>query len=531
MDILNNFHSKELVEKVILLTRIEKENQQEAIPGLFEICKTEDPGDQALFMADNTLRALLMKNEAQTNKGLLSESGKIRKICLQVIQRQHYLSAVPALLSLLSDAALRNENDIFDILSALSALKAPESLAIFRKNTRHADPMIAELSIEALGNMGDGASTPLLSGIVKASEASDNLKECDMTTVAAIESLGKIKSPEAIAFLTSAIHHKNPNTRRVIHEVLVGIGQEAVPEISSHFDQDDVDNKIMAANILGLIGGKKAGDTLISAIDKGASRHPNILFAIYEALGNIPSMKSIVCLSDGLKEKDEMILIAVISSIDKRVNPGVIDAIKTHLKAGNDHSKRLIKAIITSKALAIFESIHGDETVGSALIEAILHSNDTGGRTAFREKLKQMGSERALSDAAKLSAMAPPPSKRRILAVDDSKAMILFYQSTISEMGHGIETAMNGEEACQRIEAAGAYDLIITDMNMPVMNGIELCQKIRSQETTAQLPILMATTESERSQTEKAEKAGVTRFITKPFSAEALKKSIQEIIP
>ena len=79
--------------------------------------------------------------------------------------------------------------------------------------------------------------------------------------------------------------------------------------------------------------------------------------------------------------------------------------------------------------------------------------------------------------------------------------------------------AANGEEAYDFIENGEEFDIIITDMNMPVMDGMELVTKIRSTSGMEDVPIIMVTTESEVSQQDLASKAGVTAFITKPFRA------------
>lgn len=532
MSISKNFHEKTFGEKVNLLVELEKNNSHDAIPDLFEICKLSDPSDQALFMAENTLRALLMENEQATVRGLSSESSNIRKICIQICNQKNYPSATPVLLSLLESLNQQEEkeDEIFDALSALSHLKAPEALDIFRKNIHHKSPMIAELSIEAIGKYQDIESINALSEIIMRSGEDEKLVECDIITASAIESIGKMKNEKAISFLSSVIHHKNPNTRRVIHEVATDVGQEMIPEISKYFEQEEIDPKIMAANILGEIGGKKSSDVLVTAIDKGAANHPNIMFAIYEALGNIPSMKSIVCLADGLNEPDEMLLIAVVTSIERQINPGVIETVKKIIQKEDDQSKRLIKAIVSSRAISIFEALYDDEKIGDALINAIGNSNDRTVISEFYLKLNGQTNEKAKADAQKIKKISTKESNKSILAVDDSKAMVLFYQSTISEMGHHVETALNGQEAYDKIEAGKTYALIITDMNMPLMNGIELTQKVRTHERMASVPIIMATTESENSQVEIGKKAGVNVFIQKPFSADDLKNEINQIL-
>ncbi|MBA4356926.1 MAG: response regulator, partial [Desulfovibrio sp.] len=80
------------------------------------------------------------------------------------------------------------------------------------------------------------------------------------------------------------------------------------------------------------------------------------------------------------------------------------------------------------------------------------------------------------------------------------------------------------------VEAGEFADVVITDMNMPVMDGMELVGKLRGSLGYEDVPILMVTTESEGSQRDMATKAGVTAFLTKPFKPDALKAKLMEML-
>ncbi len=90
--------------------------------------------------------------------------------------------------------------------------------------------------------------------------------------------------------------------------------------------------------------------------------------------------------------------------------------------------------------------------------------------------------------------------------------------------------AENGQDAYSHIELSEEFDVIITDMNMPVMDGMEFVSKLRQTNGYADIPVIMVTTESEYSQQELARKTGVNDFITKPFTADQLKAKIAEYV-
>jgi CheY-like chemotaxis protein len=114
--------------------------------------------------------------------------------------------------------------------------------------------------------------------------------------------------------------------------------------------------------------------------------------------------------------------------------------------------------------------------------------------------------------------------------VDDSRAMVLFYRATLGEAGYGVETAMNGQEAINRLKAGECFDLILSDMNMPVMDGIEFTRLARELPFIGDVPILMVTTESDESQSRLARTAGVTDFLQKPMSSEKLVQTVAALL-
>lgn len=121
-------------------------------------------------------------------------------------------------------------------------------------------------------------------------------------------------------------------------------------------------------------------------------------------------------------------------------------------------------------------------------------------------------------------------SKLRILIVDDSQTMRRILVNTVIKAGYTeIKEAEDGKDALAKL-MAGVYDLLMTDWNMPNMNGLELVQSIRSDEKLKKIPILMVTTRNMKEDIVSAIKAGVDGYIVKPFDAKTLNAKISEII-
>lgn len=118
----------------------------------------------------------------------------------------------------------------------------------------------------------------------------------------------------------------------------------------------------------------------------------------------------------------------------------------------------------------------------------------------------------------------------RVLIVDDSATIRRIIRSNLKFAGYddAVE-AGNGVEGLSCL-AAHPIGLVITDWNMPEMNGIEFAKAIRSQDQFKSLPILMITTVAERENIMLALSAGVSNYIVKPFDAETLKKKLEQIL-
>lgn len=118
----------------------------------------------------------------------------------------------------------------------------------------------------------------------------------------------------------------------------------------------------------------------------------------------------------------------------------------------------------------------------------------------------------------------------RFLVVDDSSTMRRIIRNSLKAVGFDDTLeAENGEGALARLQA-DKVDFVITDWNMPVMNGIELVAAMRNDAALKATPVLMVTTMAEKENILQAMQAGVTNYVVKPFDAATLKKKIDQIL-
>ena len=118
---------------------------------------------------------------------------------------------------------------------------------------------------------------------------------------------------------------------------------------------------------------------------------------------------------------------------------------------------------------------------------------------------------------------------KTIFIVDDSTTMIMSLKSSLEMSGFKVETAGDGEAAMGKINGGLKPDLIITDINMPRMDGLELIKNARK--VLRFTPILTLTTESQQSKRDEAKRLGATGWLVKPVGGADLVKVIRQVLP
>lgn len=120
---------------------------------------------------------------------------------------------------------------------------------------------------------------------------------------------------------------------------------------------------------------------------------------------------------------------------------------------------------------------------------------------------------------------------KQILVVDDSPTMRQMVTFTLTGAGFEVVEASDGAEAVKKLNDGAKPALVVTDLNMPNMDGIALIKNIRAMGKHKFTPILMLTTESDDSKKKEGQAAGATGWIVKPFNPEQLLKTIAKVLP
>lgn len=116
-----------------------------------------------------------------------------------------------------------------------------------------------------------------------------------------------------------------------------------------------------------------------------------------------------------------------------------------------------------------------------------------------------------------------------ILAVDDSASMRQMVSFTLKSAGYNVVESVDGQDAYEKAQGR-SFDLVLTDQNMPRMDGISLTKKLRESPQFKTTPILMLTTESSDQMKQAGRAAGATGWLVKPFDPTKLIEVIQKVI-
>lgn len=120
---------------------------------------------------------------------------------------------------------------------------------------------------------------------------------------------------------------------------------------------------------------------------------------------------------------------------------------------------------------------------------------------------------------------------KTIFLVDDSVTMLMSVKATLEMNGFKVETAGDGVQALNKLKGGVKPDLIITDINMPNMGGLELIKNVRALPAFRFTPILTLTTESHAAKRDEGKKLGATGWLVKPVSGPDLVKVIKQVLP
>jgi two-component system chemotaxis response regulator CheY len=135
-------------------------------------------------------------------------------------------------------------------------------------------------------------------------------------------------------------------------------------------------------------------------------------------------------------------------------------------------------------------------------------------------------------DAGTLTAAQPTPAKKTVMLVEDSSHFRVITAQALQRAGYEVLQAADGQQAWSLLAAGGRHiDVIVTDLNMPNMDGLDFARRVKASGSHRFVPILMLTTESQVAKKAEGKAAGVKAWMVKPFQPQQLLDALQKLCP
>lgn len=432
---------------------------------------------------------------------------------INVAGELRYEEAVPALLYLVANS--QNEAEINLIIETLGMIGDPLAINTLTDYLYAANRDLIITAIQALGMVGTQSAMHRLAERM----GTDNEMDYMILSIFA-----DVQDPVSLEKLNDTLASHYAHMRIYAKQELIRIGAKAVPALIDNLLQDDPDFIIHTLNVLGDIGDESA----IMPIRKLLGKEPksaNVRFAAYEALALLPLRKGAYTLTAGLTDPEDHVCVAAARAIDQNYSEILTAGIKNLLRKKDDEARHIAKIIVNAQVDKIFLSLVEEDFFQELALIYLPHTHkDT--REHYAKILAEHGFE---AFAKKLTGDEEEENKAKVVAVDDSRMILTIYKATLHELGFEpvlFEFPATAIEWLQKEKPT----MVLTDLNMPDISGVQLAGEIRKKYSSKELPIIMVTTQNEANDNEAAREAGVDKIMQKPFNAEILKAAMDELL-
>jgi len=477
----------------------------------------------------------LILDKAYGNTNLVIEyiASNEKKTRIQFIRAAGDLfleETIPVLTRVVQDEA--DPEIITPAIDSLAAFRKPEHIELFSSFTTHSDPNTIRAAIFAIGAVANPQAADTLLNFLCEDETINKL------VVQALANKQELYDLEKITLLLSS-----PVTiiRDTAIDELINMGKKATPLLTKAFKNAEADYMVHLVTTLGYIEDQAAIPAIMEIINT-QPKDANIRQAAYEAMERIPSPRTAICLVQGLQDPEESVRMSAARAIDKNLSKPLVAGLKNIVRDKSPEAESAVSALIDTDATNIFNFLMEEESFRELASTHISEKASPATRKTFLKNMASIGQvEFAEEIASKISNGDQPEvsSSVKIVVVDDSKMMLKLYQNKLSLLGLACETYHRPEDAVQRI-LSGKTDLVITDLNMPNISGLELTMEVRRKFTRTDLPILMITTQSDFVEEKDGDldvnegllkKSGINIILHKPFSDDDFKDSVFKLLP
>ncbi len=437
-----------------------------------------------------------------------------KRLMIETAGELKFEEATPALIELLGQTD--GMETIRLIIDNMGLIGDPESTNTLTDYLYAADRDLIIAAIHALGQIGTNTAMHRLAERM----GTDN--ELDLIILGIF---AEVQDQISLEKLNDTLRSHYAHMRIYAKDELVRIGSKSVPVLIENLKEGDSDLLIHTLNVLGEIGDESAIMPIRTLLNT-VPRNPNVRFAAYEALALLPLRKGAYTLAAGLTDGEDHVCTAAARAIDRNFNEILAAGIKNMIRVQTDEARHIVKIIVNAQVDNIFLSLAPEDFFQELALIYLPHAHRD-----IKEHYIALLKEKGLVDfAAKISgAQFEKKTRVKVCAVDDSRMILNIYKATLHELGFDpvlFEFPAGALEWLAKEKPA----LVLTDLNMPEISGIELTRRIRALYPMEELPVIMVTTQSDVQDHEAAAAAGVNTILIKPFNADSLRTAMGKYI-
>lgn len=514
--VLSHLNEVDLATQKMALFELSRADDAFAIPLIVEVLVRKPDMNEAFPALKETLYAKAMDHPQVFLDLLMREMKReVRLILVEVAAEIRLEEALPVLMGILNEE--HDEKILERAIMALGLIGDPGVTTALSEYlySNHVELVIA--AIEALGQLG----TP--TAIKRLSEKLDDDPDLDLMILNVFK---QAPGPEALEKLNGCLSSHHAHIRNAAKQILIQLGSRAVPSLMDNLNMDDPDLLIHTLNVLGDIRDEAA----IPAIRKLLFNEPkdaNVRFAAYEVLGRLPVEKGAITLAAGLHDTVPNVRTAAASAINNNYAPVLAAGLKNMVREESEETNQIAQAVVEGECDRIFLGLVTEPAFEKTIVRMLSVEAHESTRLHFQQLLKEEG-QTELAD--KLGGAQPAPKRDvlKVFAVDDSRMILSIYRSVLHKLGLEPQLFEFPAKAIANVQRVRP-DVILTDLNMPEISGIELTRQVRQWFTAEQLPIVMVTTQNESQDNEAALAAGVNRILNKPFTEKSIGQALEDV--
>lgn len=454
--------------------------------------------------------------QPQNLLSLFENRDKIKSIdIIDLAAVVQYEKVAPFLVEMLNETT--DKTRLLKIIDALGAIGSPCAITSISEYLYSIDKDLTFAALRALKEIGTAETVEVLSKRLGSDHEID---------VFIVDTLVSFQNEHALNGLINILKTHNPKIRNYAKTKLIQIGPKVVPLLSQSIEEEtDTEFIIHVLNVLGVVG-DESGVTSIRQLLFNEPKNSNVRFAAYEALGMLPLKKGMYILSQGLSDPEEQVRNAAARAIDKNNNSVLQAGIQNLIHDESVEARKIVSAFINSESDSIFKQLFLKEPFQSIAMHYLKSEAHPDIKKHYYNIINLIGYTDLADEIA--TKDESDENKLKICVVDDSRMLLKVYKSSLHDIGYDSMLFEFPESALEHITNEKP-DLVITDLNMPKITGIELTKRLRDVYSKKQLPIILITTQTDEKETKQARDAGISSVIYKPFKKEDLKNEIEKL--